>query len=343
MIINEIYRIRHGLLVASSVTALALGGCGGGGGGEDLPAPSASTPKINSTNSSTVAGRSFSVADALYSSGSVATSQVKSADDPSVSSVRLNLAEFATRRLLDLETGSASGGTPTTKAIESATEPCPLGGSASATVNDADNSGSLTPGDTGTFTFYNCVVEGATLNGAFSFSNLSLTGSDSTPSRSVGATFNFNNLRATSGAESASVNGDFSVQAAITNFAPYVLDISITGTRLALAENNWTGTLAGFSARVSVNETAGTYLYAVSGTMSGTDLPDTITLATPITVTGIIGTYPAAGVMTARASDGTSARLTVNSPTSVTVDVDGNADGTFESSQTMTWAQLVAA
>lgn len=139
-----------------------------------------------------------------------------------------------------------------------------------------------------------------------------------------------------------SKNGDFSIQAAITNFAPYSLDLAVSGTKLVLAENNRTETLTQFSANIFIDITAGTYAYGVTGAISGTGLPDTITLATPRTLAGNIGSYPTTGTITATASDGTAARLTVNSVANVAVDLDGNADGVFESSQTMTWMQLAA-
>lgn len=328
--------------MAASAVVIALAGCGGGGGDGST---SSTTAKINSDNAASVASRTYSVVEALYSSGINATAQVKSADGSSVggpsNGVRLNLAEFATRRLLKLEAGHTSGEPVVAKAIVSGADSCAFGGSISAIVNDADNSDTLTSGDTGTITFTNCVDEdGIQWNGAFGFSNLSYTGSVAAPSRSVGVTFTFSNLRAAYEADSASVNGDLSVQAAITNFAPYSLDLTVAGTSLGVTENNWTETLTQYSARVFVDTSAGTYAYAVAGTVSGTDLPGAVTVDTPMTLAGSIGTYPTTGMVTARASDGTAARLVVNSATNVRIDVDANADGIFESSQTMTWTQL---
>lgn len=336
---KESPRIRNGLRIVVSAAALALGGCGGGGGDGG---GSATAPKMNSSNSVAVASRAYSVADALYSTGSAAASAMKSVGGSS-NGVRLNLAEFAVRRLLNLGAGSAGGGGIVGKAIVSDSGPCPLGGTISLTANDADDSGTLTSGDTGSITFTNCVdADGVRYDGTFSFSNLSYTGSSVTPSQTLAATFTFSNFRATLNQDSASVNGDFTVQAAITNVTPYSLDLAVSGTKLVLAENNWTETLTQFSASVFIDITAGTYAYNIAGAISGTDLPDTITLATPRTLAGSIGSYPTMGAITATASDGTAARLTVNSAASVAVDLDGNADGVFESSQTMTWAQLAA-
>ena len=173
-------------------------------------------------------------------------------------------------------------------------------------------------------------------------SNLAITGSAATPSRSVGATFTFDRFRMSFDEGSAAVHGDMSLQAAISNFAPYTYDLSLNGRSLAVTEGSSQESLTAYNASVRVDSTAGTYAYGVAGTIAGSALPAAITIATPSLLTGTVGTYPSAGVVTATASDGTAARLTVDSPTSVTVGLDADADGTFESSQTMTWAQLTA-
>src|SRR5690606_38354630 len=144
------------------------------------------------------------------------------------------------------------------------------------------------------------------------------------------------------GDESASVHGDMSLQAAITNAAPFTYDLSITGRSLAVSAGSSQESLAAYSATIRVDATAGTYAYGVSGTITGSALPAAITIATPSPLTGTIGTYPTSGVVTATASDGSAARLMANSATNVTVDLDADGDGSFESSQTLTWAQLTA-
>ena len=338
-------RIRNGAqLAASSAAMLMLAACGGGGGSSGDAGGGGGAAAINSSNGTAVASRVYSVANVLYSTGENAAQvvDVKSAGTPS-RDVQFNLAEFALRKVLDFEADRKAGAKLAGKAVETYADTCSLGGSFSEVWNDADNSGSLSTGDTASITFTNCTEElGIRLNGTMSLSNLLATGSSVTPSRSVGATFNFVNLQMSVDDASATVHGDMALQAAITNFAPYTYDLSINGKNLAVADGSWQEALASYSASVFIDFTAGTYAYGVAGTVSGTAFPVAITMGTPRTLAGNIGAYPTTGVTTATASDGTAARLTVNSATSVSIDLDADADGIFESSETMTWAQLTA-
>lgn len=323
--------------IACLFTVAGLAGCGGGGGGATTPQQGTSK-QITTANGASTVNQAYSAADAIYSSGTAATSQVKAADSDS-SGMRLNVAELGARRLFALA-GTAAG--VSTKTVSSASEACASGGSVSATIDDADNSGSFTTGDTGSFAFANCVEDGVTLDGTFSFSKVLVTGSRFTASQSVGATFVFD-LRGSVQGESRAVTGDLSIQAAITNVAPFVLDISVTGASLTVTNNRYTSTLSNYSAHLVVNDTLGTYAYALSGIASGTGLPAPVTISTPTPLAGRIGTYPSSGRIQAVASDHTAARVTGTSATSVTVEVDGDGDGVFEDSKTMTWAQFVAA
>jgi hypothetical protein len=326
-------------ITTGSALALVLAACGGGGG-----SGSGSSPAIDSSNSAVVASRVYSVAEVLYSTGESAAElvDVKSAEASS-GAARFSLAELAVRKLLDLESAKAGGARAAAKAVQADAGSCTLGGSFSETWNDADDSGTLSTGDSASLTFIDCIEDaGLRLNGTMALSNVSITGSDSTPSRSVGATFGFDRFQMSFGEGAAAVHGDMSLQAAITSSAPYTYDLSINGQSLAVTEGSSQETLQAYNATVRIDATAGTYAYGIGGMISGTALPAAITVATPSLLEGTIGAHPSTGVVTATASDGTAARLTATSAAGVTVDLDADADGSFESSQTLTWAQLAA-
>ena len=333
------------LAPAASLLALALSACGGGGSDDAATTPAAAAPatsQLTATNAAPAAAQAYKAASALYSSGSTAAISIK---DGSVQNtgIRFSLAEFATKRLIALTARPAATPQVSTKALASDSATCPGGGEFSVSRNDADNSGTLTTGDSGSFLFTNCVIYGVTLSGGFSFSGLVVTGSASTASQSVGATFVFTNFRGTQGADSATVDGDFSIQASVTNVGPQLLDVTVTGRNLTVSENASTASLSGFSARLLIDDTAGTFAYSVQGTAAGTGLPGPIALSNPTPLSGRIGTFPSAGVLLVRTTDSGSARVTANSSTNVTVELDANGDGAYEFSETRTWSQLVAA
>ncbi|MFA7504207.1 MAG: hypothetical protein WCZ28_05875 [Burkholderiaceae bacterium] len=342
---KETTRVRNtAQITVISAALLMLAACGGGSSNDSTGDGAGSSSAINSGNSTVVASRAYAVASVLYSTGENATQlvDVKSASTTS-RDAQFNLAEFALHKVLDFDAADRSSAKLAGKAVQTHADACSLAGSFTETWNDADNNDILSSGDTASITFTNCVDEpGIRLNGTISLSNLSITGSAATPSRSVGATFLFESLQLSVDDASATVHGDMALQAALTNFAPFTYDISINGKNLAVTEGSWQEALTAYKANVFIDFTSGRYAYGVAGTVSGTGFPTAITMATPRTLTGNIGAYPTTGVTIASAADGTAARLTVNSATNVTIDLDADADGTFESSETMTWAQLTA-
>jgi hypothetical protein len=330
--------------VPAALLALGLAGCGSGG--DDTPAASGTTPPAAATamispgNASTVTSRALDLSEALQSSGSAIASQFKQAPSGGARAP-LDLAGFATRQLLALTADDTDGGVAA-KAFTVSSRACPSGGTAALRLDDVDNSRSITNGDGGAFVFTDCVIDGVTINGGFGFTNLSYTGTSSTPTRALAATFTFDDLRSTGRGSSTAATGDLTVTASLANGTPRVLDMSLSGTRLVVVDDGETNALAGYTARAVVDETAGTYATTLAGAATGPSLPGTVTVSTPSALTGRLGEDPSSGVLLATASDGTSARLTAVSSSTARVDVDGNADGTFETTSTMTWDELRA-
>lgn len=328
----------HLAAFAAPLLALALAACGGGGGGDAAPAAATGAP-LTPDNAPAVAAEAYKAADALYDSGSLGTTQLKEAQG---GAAPLDLVRLATSRLLSLDARPATEGR-TTKAVTTVSEACPDGGTSSATFDDADGDGALSTGDSGSFSFVGCRFADVVLSGRFAFSGVVVTGTPSSPSRSIAATFTFESMTASGPAGSGSASGDVSIQAAIAGTARQVIDVALAGNSLTVVENARTRTLSGYSGQLRLDEGAGSFRYAVQGTVSGTGLPGTVSVTTPTAFVGTIGGFPASGAMLLRAADGSAARVTATSPVSVTLEVDANADGAFESSSTLTWAQLVGA
>jgi hypothetical protein len=326
---------------ALAVSCLGVAACGGGG---DAGPPAVSpvvTGSVTAANADATAAQAYRAASALYDSGSIAGSSVTGVVVTG-GDVRFDLMKLASEQLLAFAARGPAAGRSVTGVVVSEVAPCPDGGQIAAVTDDADGNGELSTGDSGAFTFQGCVIAGTVINGSMSFGDVVLTGSDATPARSVGATVVFDGLTAQTGAELGTVDGDFTMQASRTNAAPVVLDVTVTGSRFDVSENARIASMSDFVATLRIDETAGTYVYGVTGTASGTGLPGAVALSTPTALAGTVGAFPSTGTLLARASNGTAVRITALSPTSASVGVDLDGDGAVDVESTRTWAQLAA-
>lgn len=341
---------------APFLAALALSGCGGGSDGSS-PASAggavaaaalaatasqgespASGSTVSSGNADAVALQVYGIANGLYGSGSPAAVAIKSLDatPPAIPAIP-GVADFTIRRLLALR------GAPrevVTKGSQTASQYCGAGGTMAVSIVDADNDGELSSGDSGTLVFSDCKEAGLTVSGTIDFSGLSVTGSAATPTVSVGARFVYRPLSLGNGEETVSVEGGLSLQATIANTAPYTFDLAGAGTALTVRAGGRSMTLSDFSSSARLDSGEGTYAYATQGVLRLDAQGASVTVSSPTPLSGKSGGLPSAGVMVARASDGSATRLTVASPAGVTVETDVDGDGTWEQSQALTWVQF---
>lgn len=326
-------------VAGAAVLISACGGGGGGGGGGGAPAvPTAVT--ITAANSNVVGAEGFKGSDILTNTGNIASS-VAGVVTTSTGS-RFRLADFASRQLETLAARQFSSPALVAGVVTTSSHLCAGGGTVSTTLDDVDNNGRLSRGDTATGTFANCVEFGVVINGSFSINNVVVTGTPGvTPASSVGATFTFNNLSGQDSTSLATVNGNFNLEAATVNGVAF--DITITGNNLSIAENGQTITLSNFSESLSVNRSTSAFSYTVNGTLTSTRLGGSLTFQTLTPFSGIEGAPPSSGVLKVTGANNTSLTLTALSSTSVRIDVDTNGDGVFDTSTSKTWSEIAAA
>jgi hypothetical protein len=321
-----------------SMSVAALSGCGGGGG-DPAPAQPPATA-ITLENANAVAARGYETADGLFQGIDAAAAQLKGADAPrsgsGVSVVRLSLKSMRWA----LSADGAPGSGPLPKAVRTVTEPCPSGGSITVVANDADGDGAPSAGDSASLSFDRCAAASVVMEGTLSFVVQAYTRSASSDSAS--ATFTYGNLRATEGGVVSTIDGDLTMGATISNVSPFVTDVTVSGGRMDVSEGGETRSLTGYSGRATFDDTNRTFTYAVSGSVSGSGLPGTLTLSTPVAVSGAYDANPTAGVLVVAGAGGASVRLAAAPPTGVEVSVDTDGDGAPESTRTLTWAQLEA-
>jgi hypothetical protein len=323
-----------------SMSLAALSGCGGGG--SDPPPAQPPATVITLENADAVAARGYETVDGLFQGIDAAAAQLKGADAPrsgsGVSVVRLSLTSMRWALSADHAPGTGSG--PLPKAVQTVTEPCPSGGSITVVVNDADGDNAPSAGDSASLSFDRCAAAGVVVEGTLSFVVQAYVRSAS--SDSARATFTYGNLRATADGVTSTIDGDLTMSATISNVSPFVTDVTVSGGRMDVSEGGGTRSLTGYSGRATFDDTNRTFTYAVSGSVSGSGLPGTLTLSTPVAVSGAYDANPTAGVLVVAGAGGASVRLAAAPPTGVEVSVDTNGDGAPESTRTLTWAQLEA-
>ncbi|MGE0802473.1 MAG: hypothetical protein AB7G13_28015 [Lautropia sp.] len=325
--------------LATAALAASLAACGGGGGGES--APQAGTARtISDQTADAQLGSAYSAASALYSMGSSSSTLVtKEAEAVG----RFSTVDFALAKLDGLLASAGDGGSNAiaAKAVGSASVACSAGGTVAAIVDDANDDGVFGTGDTATIIFNGCREDGIVMSGRMLITQVLVTGSVHAPSYSVGATFAFESLTAASAwAPTVTIDGGFSIQASYVSGPAVVVSATVAGRSFSVTQGAETGNLSDFSASIAVNATAGRYQYSVSGRESNSATNGSITISSPVPFQGTVGTFPSSGSLRVQASDGSAARLTAMSATSVQIDVDANGDGAYESTSTRTWSQL---
>ncbi len=178
------------LALCASATLVACGGGGGGGSTTATVPPASAAAPLSVSNYSSVATPTAAALAASSTAGD--TLDVISSATASQSSQALN-ANPMLIGIFALENITASR--EQTAAVSSVSDRCPVSGSYSGSLNDADNSKSYSAGDTLSATFTNCVLATgqAAANGSFSMTLNTLTRVNNVVTN-LNASISFNNF-----------------------------------------------------------------------------------------------------------------------------------------------------
>lgn len=165
-------------LGAASIALAVLTACGGGGGsgggGAALPEnANAVTGDANGQNYGTVAANAYNAfrgngaIDSFVgvTEGSFSADSVERAQSAAVKTAALSLRRFVSTGFSGMERAQA---------YEELSEACPQGGTLRVGVNDADNNGEASPGDTVAATFTACSIDGDSFAGTATITVLAL-------------------------------------------------------------------------------------------------------------------------------------------------------------------------
>jgi hypothetical protein len=327
------------------VFCLVLAACGGGGGsssggGGDAGgdnAPISNTPLVlTSVNyepvSQAVAGNMNGFFDLSSSSSSLLTG-VTLETPPAWMPALLS-------QVKNIKTWSV-GNTAVLSGVEmSVSDACAYGGTANASVNDANNNDEIDAGDSVSFSFANCAISSTErVNGSLSIVVNSFT--DGYYS-AADISMSLNNFNVVSDNTSASAAGDIRVRfqesssnttysissnslRSSTSVSGVTKSVSMTGVSMTLNESNTGNDQLTFAATVALSS-FGNQLVVLS-------------TASPWLMRNG-DAYPYAGQMLITGQAGSKIWINAVSSSNVKLELDASGDGVYEESKVVTWASL---
>ncbi|MBC2710155.1 MAG: hypothetical protein HGJ94_03865 [Desulfosarcina sp.] len=326
--------VKH--LVLAVLLAVSLTACGGGGGGGGGVSPSgisytglttqAAIDENNAADLSTGAYQGGQIGDAL------SIGAIQDGESGSVGCWRtLKVSQVLEDALHKVDPTIRSGGT-FVGAIEteSGTIDGNCGGNASFSISVNDQTGVFS----GSLNFNSYCEGGVTLSGAVSFSGQVDLYSDEL----IEFDFSFDDLTATSGSDSFTLNGDISFD---------YIGSTATLTITMLLKDNYTGKVYKVENYIVTLTELPSYVdVEVSGTFFDPDY-GYVSISTTTSLRTYYGdAWPSDGVLVVTGSTGiaggsTMARLTMLSSTTYQVEADTNGDGTYDwNSGILNWSDL---
>ncbi|HJV79446.1 hypothetical protein [Noviherbaspirillum sp.] len=328
--------------------ALLLAACGGGGSSGSPGSSTQAASTITSANASDVAAQAYAASDALNSqavAGGTAGADLVTAVSVQTPMPTTGLIDAGLQQMYrvlahkpaDMVLGVMGTGTIT----------CSGGGMMTGSYNMM-NANMVSNGDTLTVTSSGCREGMHQFNGGLTIAFSNISGLPS----SMGAwnatmRMTLNNFSVMQNNITETANGDISLNYGQNLSGTRAFTVSGSSLQMSTTRGGAmvTRMLTNYSYDASVTS-ANLYTYRCDYTLTG-DLPRignnvsyTVRTMTPFQQQG--GLYPNQGVMTVRASDGTSLTMTVRDATSVQIAIDRNGDGIVDETIVKTWTELSA-
>lgn len=329
--------------VAVIATSALLAACGGGGGGSAGGSVSITPTAVLNSSNQTVVSQDTSSSSFVPLAGSQTLTGVVPTDASALFSLAQSHLDRLPTYIADAHANSTLAGV-----VQSQTVACTTSGSMTVSVNDSDNSGTATAGDSISITSNSCVEGSGTISGSLSFVINSLTGTLGSSNYSASMTMTFGNFGVAAAQFTATANGALTI--AIASNGTYSNSTTVSTPSLSVAAN-YSGnsrsmTLTNYSA--TRNRTPSqTYVYTTSYSLNGYLTSSSISsqaiqfaTTTPF-VTRYTDNYPSSGVMVITGANSSKIRLTALSNSQVSQELDANGDGTYESSATVSWSSLM--
>lgn len=325
-------------LVAASALLVACGG------GSD-PALSGSTPAAATQATLTLANYVVVAQETLSSSayladatGLVTGAQVSDSEA---------LIRFGQGQLSKLPRWLADAPVQAVGAVQSQTENCAGGGMLTVSANDANGNLLADAGDSVSLTASNCSFDGQLLNGQLVLTINSVTGNPDHFPYSLTVTLGFNNLTAQSSSLRTVGNGSvaLSIHARAANNQSLALRTSSLSLSSTYGATTYSKTLNGHETSVElIPAGAGfTTTTSVNGMLSSSAFESkSVSIATlaPFARTSA-QTYPSSGQLVITGAAGGRVRVTGVSATTLLIELDADANGSYENSTSKLWREML--
>ncbi len=328
---------------------ITLVACGGGGGlaGDGDPVPGAAI-NITEANAVSVTGAivgSVEVVQGLSEGGTggiIGVAAVTAAGEFSMGDFVLQqLGRFAVVREQALASNAV--GVAISPPI---TEDCDNVGPGTITITGdvADQTlNSIAVGDNLVLTLNNCEVDGLVANGEFDLSVAAFSGDIDTfiPPYSLTVDVVLTDFTVNNGL--LTFEGDGDMRLTLAGNTDGTMEMIASGIALTATESGLTTTLANYLYELTERVfTPFDYSLGMSGELDSSVLGGSVMFDTIETFTGFGEEFPSTGVLLISGAGGSQCRLTTIDSVTVTIEVDADGDGVFETTIDETWEGLVS-
>jgi hypothetical protein len=338
-------------LLAASTTLVLLSACGGGG--SSSPAPTPSLMAITSSNQATVARATLDGGLALtQSQGQSATDRatalsLQATSQPSRvgtidTAIRRGVAAiFSERR----STAAATSGAVARPLVASSTTAaCSVAGTVTTTVDDRNNNAQLDGSDTLTLAFAGCKESASDqLDGTMVFTISSVV-SATTSNLNFSGSVAFQNLSVVLGQTSASISGSVTLgYVEASGLLQISLGVGSGGLTVSASAPGYSDSVVYDSGmQIATTSTSSTDTLTLNGSFSVGSLGGRVSVSTLQPVTQLsTDLYPHAGQFVVTGAAGSTLRVTVVDTTQVRLELDANADGSYEALTLVSWGSLL--
>ena len=333
-------------VIAAAMGAAGLAGCGGGGSSSGSDSTAAASPSVTITANNQGAvtramvegGQAVGQSHPLGATGGSAAQSIGSAHIGVLQSVvqRGLVAGFGSRHSARIASAKRPADT------SSSTDLCGVSGSITTTASDADNSQSLSNGDTLTVTFNQCRDSSDdVVSGDMIFTIGSVT-SGLGGNVQFSGSLAFIQLTASSGARLANVEGSVGVAASITSTS-FQIALAVGANALTV-----TSSAPGYldtivyepGMELIVTATDGAVVQSdvtLNGSFTASSIGGRVVVATVVPLHQVGTNYPSSGQVVVTGASGTHLRVTALGATSVQLELDANGEGGYERSEVFAW------
>jgi len=227
----------------------------------------------------------------------------------------------------------------------SGTFPCPGGGTASVTLNDVAPTTEISAGDRVTFSFNNCVMdfwgEPVTFQGSLTI-NVTSSNFPGPDAYDIVTQVSFSNLMLDDGVTTYTVSGGFTLHVNTPDGITYSTMTTGSSLTAKLQEPGWsvTAKVANFTYEELYDDNTGDYSFDAAGSFYSSELGGWFDGMTTVTMSGTAPDEVDTGEYLVTGKDNTSVLTVALNSVDVQLRVDGDGDGTPETTINTTWSSL---